>query len=495
MMKRTILLTIAMVLLLSLGLQVFALEIPGYEGGIKNERVYQEVIFITGKPILLTGTLTSKRTERNNKVTETYTYRLENAAEQAKLTRTVKLSVDVNKDGDQSQETYTLDNYTESIEVAGIKYALDKNSAQWSKSKAMQNKPGVTYFAGNWNGRKVYSVNNNQGEVTIETLGEVVGYQQYWGDTETQILTHYIDYRGNGDNPVTWQGTVKVEAVHNRTTGYSYEPNSPTQISFRGGYLLTEQSENILKYTYDLPRNPGSNSKLRLQGTESLSLNTNPVIKRLMIPEMRDVIGTWAEKEILLLASLEAVYPDNTYFGPSLPMSRADFARALAVVMGLVEEEVPTTTSSRRKSIQPQEELRLFLDVSNQDPNMKYIKAVYEKGIMQGDGKGSFMANQTITKAEAATIIIRLLGFENLAPLQNYSTGFRDDGEIPVWAKDAVYVARELNLVNGVTEGNATYFQPQKALTKAEGAAMLTNLIKYLQEDIRYDYRERILNY
>lgn len=488
--KTTLLMTVFLILALSL--HGFALEIPGYEGGIQNEMIYQEVVFVTGEPILMTGTLKYKSSERNDRITETYTYRLENVEKEAELTRSVKISIDLNKSYQQQQENYTLDSFTETIEANGVKYAVSKDNVQWSKSVLKQLKPGVTYFAGNWDGRKRYTINKDEGQVIVETRGEVVGYQQFWGKTETQTLNHYIDYNKTGDNPVTWQGTAKVEAAHNRTANYSYEANSPSQISFRGGYLLTQQEENILKYSYDLPRLSKNGNKLsqRNVGTKSLSLDTNPLNRRLTIPEMRDVLGHWAEEDILLLASLEAVYPNSSYFGPSLPMSRADFARAIAVVMGLVEEETPATTRSR--SLQPTEEPSLFLDVSTKDPNEKYIKAVYNKGIMQGDGKGSFLPNQTITKAEAATIVIRLLGFENLAPIQQYSTGFRDDSAIPAWAKDSVYIAKELSLVNGTSEN---YFQPQKSMTKAEAVTMLTNLIHYLQQDIRYDYRERILNY
>lgn len=480
-------------LILSFSFNSLALEIPGYEGGIQNEMIYQEVIFITGEPILMTGTLDLRKTERNNKITERYTYRLENPEKRAKLSRTVNLTIDVTNNGDQRQEVFTVTSFTETIEVAGVKYVANDRNTQWSKSIVRQMKPGVTYYAGNWDGRKLYTINGTQGQVIVETRGDVVGYQQFWGNTETQTLNHYIQYQRNGDNPVSWQGTAKVEASHNRTADYSYESHIPNQISFRGGYMITQQEENVLKYSYDLPR-VGENGSLltqRNQGTKSLSLDTNPLNKRLVIPEMKDIVGHWAEKDILLLASLEAVYPNSSYFGPSLPMSRGDFARAIAVVMGLVDQQAQTAPTTTR-SIQLTPENQLFLDVSKQDPNEKYIKAVNEKGIMQGNGQGKFLPNQTITKAEAAAIMIRLLGFENLAPIQQYSTGFRDDLQIPNWAKDSVYIAKELSLINGTTEN---YFQPQKPLTKAEAVTILTNLIRYLQQDLRYDYRERILNF
>lgn len=489
--KKIFSLGLIIVLLLSTALSSFALEIPGYEGGIKNEMKYKEVVFITGEAIELEGTIDIRVTERNNRVTERYTYRLENLEKNASLTRTVNLTKDIVVKGSQRVDNHTITSYKETIEVNGVEYETTDKNVQWSKSDIYQMKPAVTYLAGNLDARKTYTINDDEGKVMVELKGSTVGYQQNWGTTETQTLEHFIQYETYGDTPVKWQATAKVESVHNRTLDYSYEANAPTQISFRGGYILLERQENLLKYSYDLPRldADGTVRTQRNVGTKSLSLDTNPINKRLEIPSIRDISGHWAEGEIMLLASMGAVYPDSTYYGPSLPMSRGDFARAVATVMGLVPEEAPTT---RQRSVTTEEEPKLFTDVSNQDPNFKYIKIMNEKGIMKGAEEGRFYPSQALTKAEAVAIMIRLLGFENMAPIQQYSTGFRDDSSIPLWAKDYVYVAKELGLVKGTAEN---YFQPNKSMTKAEAATMMTNLITYLQQELRYDYREAILNY
>lgn len=482
---------LTLVLLLSTAFSSLALEIPGYEGGIKNEMKYIEVIFITGEPIVLEGTIDIRVTERDSRVTERYTYRLANPAKNATLTRTVNLTKDITVKGSQKIENHTITSYRETIEVNGVEYEATGKNVQWSKSDIYQMKPAVTYLAGNLDARKTYTINEDQGRVMVQIKGTTVGYQQSWGTTETQILEHFIQHEAYGDTPVRWQASAKVEVVHNRTLDYSYEANAPTQISFRGGYILLEREENLLKYSYDMPR-LGADGTVRTQrnvGTGSLSLDTNPINKRLEIPTIRDISGHWAEGEILLLASMGAVYPDSTYYGPSLPMSRADFARAVATVMGLVPEEAP---AARQRTVTTQEEPKLFTDVSKQDPNFKYIKVMNEKGIMRGAEEGRFYPSQALSKAEAAAIMIRLLGFEGMAPIQQYSTGFRDDSSIPLWAKDYVYVARELGLVKGTEEN---FFQPNKSMTKAEAAVMLTNLIAYLQQELRYDYREAILNY
>ncbi|PHS32938.1 MAG: hypothetical protein COA82_08795 [Alkaliphilus sp.] len=486
-MKKTI--TLVLLLIITITTNAFAFEIPGYEGGIQNEFKYKEMIFITGEPILMEGTVSVRRTERDGRRTERFTFKLENIEKAAELSRSVSIDITIQETNGQKIEVYTMDSFKETIEIGGIEFETDDKTTQWSKSDVYQHKPGITFFSGNWDSRKLFTINETEGEVLITTRGTVVGYEQFWGATNTQVIKHFIEFSKKGDAAVNWQGTVTVEVAHNKTKDYHYEDNAPGHISFSGGFLLTEAQENVLKYTYDLPRfnESGERTTQRKIGTNSLSLDTNPNIKRLIIPSMRDIGGHWAENEIRFLASLGAINPNTTHFGPSLPMSRGDFARAVAVSMGLVPEEDP---NKRQRTISTVEDR--FLDVSKEQINHRYINIVNEINIMTGRGEGKFFPNETLTKAEAAIIMIRLLGLKDLAPLHPYSTGFRDDARIPIWAKDYVYVARELRLVNGTKEN---FFQPTKKISKAEAATMLTNLISYLQNDIRYDFREGILNY
>lgn len=486
---------LSLLLVLTFSIQSYALEIPGYEGGIQNQTTYKEVIFITGEPIVVEGTVNIR--DRGDRIT--YTYRnLANPQKNLSITRNVTLTKETTTNGqDQRQEVLILDRYRETININGVRYETTEAQFPWSMAQVFHEKPGATYFAGNWDGRKTYTINRNQGTVTIETQGTAVGYDHNWGATTTQSLQHFIQYNrtintNDGKEEISWEGTVEVDVVHNRTKDYHYEANTPTQISFRGGYLLTEKEDNIVKYTYDLPRldKDGTVLRGRNTGTSSFSLDTNPLNQRLTIPTMKDISGHWAEEDILLLASLEAVQPNNSNFGTSLPMSRGEFARALGVIMGIKKENQQQTT--RRRSVAIQEPPTLFVDVPKGDPNQLYIEAIYEKGIMKGVGQDHFMPNQSITKAEATVAIIKAIGFENLAPIQQYATGYRDDQSIPLWARDAIYLSRELGLVK---DNGAGYFQPGKVLTKAEAADMLVDLINYLQWEIRYDYRERILNY
>ena len=69
---------------------------------------------------------------------------------------------------------------------------------------------------------------------------------------------------------------------------------------------------------------------------------------------------------------------------------------------------------------------------------------------------------------------------------------FRDAGSIPDWAKEAFFTAGSIGLISGDAFG---YANPNQNLTRAEGAALLHRFIVYLQDDLRYEYRDRVLNY
>ena len=502
----------ALILVLSLILPsaTLAVEVPGYEGGIKNENNYKEVIFITGEPIEMEGTLTikdnsgsgrtnnrnTKRTDDNNQQkTYTYTYRLNNIKTGASLDRTIKLTEIVNKQGKQSTSQTVLDSYTETLKIDGKTYRVDKNDYQWNQSQILYETGLVDYYSGEWSARKTYKLNKGAETITVHTMGELVGYESPWSDTQTQSLNYIIEYQDKLKD-YSREGTAKVDTSYNRTKNFNYQENAPKQIPFHGGFQLAEKQDNVLKYSYDLGQEKG---KGRNVGQKSTSIDTNPKNYRLPIPEIRDVRGLDSEWDILLIASMDGFPYTAKNLGPQTAVSRGDFARALANTMNIEIPEIEENQTNRNtrsgrnsrntRGKEIEEDKLRYIDVGKNHRNYKYIEGVSAQGIMVGVGKGRFEPDRELTKAEATTILIRLLGFQGLAPIGNYSTGFKDDSSIPSWAKDHIYMAKELNIIP-----KTEYFNPNKAITKEETAVLLVSFIEYLQNNLRYDYRENLLN-
>jgi len=211
--------------------------------------------------------------------------------------------------------------------------------------------------------------------------------------------------------------------------------------------------------------------------------------------DVRNARGHWAENDIRLMFGLEVFKGDGSNFYPDNYMTRAEFAAAMAKIAREVPQDptlVTRTTTATRRTTGKEAVVSPFDDVSIDNIYFNEIKNAFERGIMLGKGDNRFAPNEYITKAEAVVAFIRALGFESLAPAPVAVTSFRDNDLIPEHARNAAYVAQKIGLIQSDSKGN---MNPNKKLTKAEGASMLKNLIKYLQEGIRKDYRDRLINY
>ncbi|KPU27433.1 S-layer protein [Caloranaerobacter sp. TR13] len=492
--------TIVLVLVLILhSLTVYAqINNAGFEGGIhKNEmdykktKQYKEVIFLTGKPILLEGKVAIKIKEKKLE----YKYELSSKDGQATLKRDIKLEriIDDNSHPSQKIEVNNILDYKEEIIVKdnGNQTTYTLVDYQFHNSTIDDTQPIVDFYSGNWLGTKTYSINQNEGQVVVEITGNIYGYDHYWGATETQKIHKDINYSLNsGDTTLNWYGYADIDVSFNKTKSIEYFENAAYLSSFDGGYTLTEQEETIMEYKYDLPYLNQNNivDGLRNVGNGVERFETLPTQKKMYIPKFEDIKGYWAEWDIKKLAGLQIIDTDGKYFGGNLPIERQEFAKWIVKAMKLVKDE----NKPKRSYVKPEVNPPVFSDVTREHPDYEYIKVIKEKGIMNGVGDNKFMPEGNLTRAQAVTIIIRALGVERLAPNSPFTTRFKDDNEIPEWAKKSVYVADQIGLVKGTPEG---YFYPNDYMTRAEAAVFLSRFINYLQEDFKTYYRDMILGY
>lgn len=113
---------------------------------------------------------------------------------------------------------------------------------------------------------------------------------------------------------------------------------------------------------------------------------------------------------------------------------------------------------------------RIFIDV-NEGWAKAPILSVSQKGWMIGTRDFYFQPNRALTRAEAATILVRVLGLKNTYSNIPY---FYD---IPYnhWAKKDIEIAIQHGLMVGV--GN-NRFAPDESLTREEMATLLSRLLK-----------------
>jgi len=474
-----------------------ALGFVGYEIGVSDTKEYQEMVFVSGKPTLLKGTVKATVKAKDNTEQLSLTYKLEDkSGGKDKLSRSVKLTSRIEKRGSQEVRVTSLDGFSESLTLSGKQYKLSKDSVFFNGSEVLDHQAVIDYTTGNWYMKKVYEVGRREGQVTVEMTGESDGYFNAWGRGETRSVEIRLEGKltTNSRPPTTvnWQGSALVVMNDTSSRILEYVESNPQLVSFTGGFVDRRQASQILKISYDLPAVSGDtiSDQTRNRGDEYLTLKTPPETKRLFVKECRDLRGHWARSAIESLCGLGAFEVQGSYFYPGVAMRRGEFIKALMVV----GEVVPVSTSAgtaTAKKLPPEEPV--FLDVDNTHPYFKYIQAAYRKGIVQGNG-AVFSPNAQLTRAEAIAIMVKAMGLENLAPTPAYTTGYYDDAQIPLWAKDAVYVATNYGLVKGETVGGNRLFRPLDIVTRAEAASLLDQFRIYLNQDFSRD-RERIYRF
>lgn len=159
-------------------------------------------------------------------------------------------------------------------------------------------------------------------------------------------------------------------------------------------------------------------------------------------------------------------YPGGL-FKPDNKLTRAEMAAILAMVS---EKEATGPAIS-------------FSDVKSEYWGADAIAKVSKMGLMNGYKDGTFKPNQSITRAELASLVA-LLGLDAGTP----GSGFSDISSH--WAKEAILKAQSAGILKGYSDGT---FRPNAVLTRAEavvainraiGRAPLTNISQPQWKDV-----------
>ena len=177
-------------------------------------------------------------------------------------------------------------------------------------------------------------------------------------------------------------------------------------------------------------------------------------------PKLGDIAGHWAETDILRLASYGAVggYADGT-FRPETAVTRAQYAKFIVAALGITKG---TTLPAG------------FRDASEvQDWAVPYLAACLRDGIMTG-ANGLLRPNATITRVEAAAMVVRALGLAVGGGGTGGVLTFSDAAAVPAWATAFVAEAVQHGLIAGLP-GNV--FDPTGTLTRAQAATVLSHAV------------------
>ena len=141
------------------------------------------------------------------------------------------------------------------------------------------------------------------------------------------------------------------------------------------------------------------------------------------------------------------------------------------------DEKKATATDKvedKKDEAKPEEKTEEKKEEKKEDPALtRAIEVLKKAGFISGFSKETedFKAEQNVTRAQFASMIVRVKGSEKAAEmLKSAPTGFTD---VPVthWANGYIAIAKNAGYVNGYPDGS---FKPEGQITYAEMATMLT---------------------
>ena len=197
---------------------------------------------------------------------------------------------------------------------------------------------------------------------------------------------------------------------------------------------------------------------VRLVVTSEDTQKTNPYTVTVKVSEaFSDVPSSaWYYNNVMQAAAAGIVsgYPDGT-FKPGNSVTRRDFAIMLTQMLGV---------SNDGTAVSP------FIDVDDDDYGVVSIAYCKAHNIISGYDDGTFKPDATITRQEAASMIVKAMGVSKAS-----DELYPDDSTIAGWAKDAVYKAKAAGLMKGYEEDGT--FRPTGKITRAEAASIMVNAL------------------
>ncbi len=163
----------------------------------------------------------------------------------------------------------------------------------------------------------------------------------------------------------------------------------------------------------------------------------------------------WAEESIDVADELGITYKSQQYLYAK-DITREEFCELIYNVVMLVNPEITSFVPDS------------FIDTKNEK-----VLSLNSMGIINGKTATEFVPNDSLTREEAATIIIRMIN--KVIPMAATEMWFEYDdiGEISEWASDSVQIISNLGFMNGVGDNK---FAPQDTYTTEQAIVTLVRV-------------------
>ena len=161
-------------------------------------------------------------------------------------------------------------------------------------------------------------------------------------------------------------------------------------------------------------------------------------------------------------------------YRPADGVSREEF---LSILLKVFNVEAKETKSN-------------FSDVNKNEWYYNVVSTAYEMGIVNGYPDGRFGIGDTISRADMAVMICRIMDIQkiNLDPVEE-SFIFKDSVDIPMYAYSSIVKLQTAEIINGDTFGR---YNPLNSVTRAEAAVAFWSVFGKVSEIITYSWNTNI---
>lgn len=168
---------------------------------------------------------------------------------------------------------------------------------------------------------------------------------------------------------------------------------------------------------------------------------------------LKDIKGTKYEDAVENLMEIGLVngFPEDNTYRPNVVVTRAQIAKMMVVALG---EEDKVDAAAKRAAI--------FSDIKSGHWAYGYVNVAKDLGIINGYPDGRFGPDDTVTYAEASTMALRALGYEDEISKSTES-----------WPNNYISYGKKLNLYTSVGTINA-----DKGAARGDVALILWNMLR-----------------
>lgn len=96
-------------------------------------------------------------------------------------------------------------------------------------------------------------------------------------------------------------------------------------------------------------------------------------------------------------------------------------------------------------------------------------------------GKLCFQPDEAVTRGEFLVMVMKLVGADQALTVS--TSGFADETDTPAWIQPYIATALSNGMISGVNTEDGVIFRPAEAMTKAEAAVMVQNILELPTRD------------